>query len=70
MSGPRELALYAGTTLIGTIVGGGRAWLAFTAAGNPLPGEFASQKAAVAAINNQSSSSSCVADDDRRDNGG
>ena len=55
------LTLYDGRILIGNVTGADKEWLAFDARGNPIPGTYASAKAAASAINS-SFASSCVAD--------
>ena len=58
---PRSISIYDSRTLVGSVIGDDNTWRAFDPRGNPLPGEFNSMKAAVAALN-LSCPSPCVAD--------
>lgn len=57
----RILSIYDGRNLTGSVHGTGKEWRAFDARGNQIPGKFASQAAAVAALNS-SLPVSCVCD--------
>ena len=63
----RHVSVYDGRDLAGSVSGVGRDWRAFDAAGNQLPGEFKSMKAAVAAVNTLLPGAVCDANA-RRDN--
>lgn len=58
----RHLSIYNGRNLVGTVTGIDRAWVAFEAAGNQIPGEFCSYLAAVGAVS-AALASPCAVDD-------